>query len=194
MLPFQISKIKRSFEMQESIKKEVFSWIRTISFALIIAFLFRHFFFTPSIVHGESMSPTFHEDDKLIISKISKIHRFDTIVFNAPDANEHYVKRVIGLPGDNVEMKDDVLYINGEPMKEPYLEVEGVGIPFEKMTGDFTLEELTGVPRVPKGTLFVLGDNRLNSKDSRYFGFITEESVLGEVKFRIYPFQSIGLP
>lgn len=180
--------------MQKNIKKEVFSWVRTILFALMIAFLFRHFLFTPSIVHGESMAPTFHENDKLIISKISEIHRFDTIVFDAPDADEHYVKRVIGLPGDRVEMKDDVLYINGKPMEEPYLEAEDEGIPFEKLTGDFTLEELTGVSSVPKGTLFVLGDNRLNSKDSRYFGFITEESVLGEVKFRIYPFKEIGMP
>jgi len=180
--------------MKENIKKEVFSWIRTILVALIIAFLFRQFIFTPSIVHGESMSPTLHENDKLIISKISEIHRFDTIVFDAPDADEHYVKRVIGLPGDSVKMRDDVLYINGEPIEETYLEVEDEGIPFEKMTGDFTLEELTGVPKVPKGSLFVLGDNRLNSKDSRYFGFITEESVLGEVKFRVYPFKNIGLP
>ena len=180
--------------MSEHIKREILSWIQSCFFALILVILCRHFLFTPSTVYGESMSPTFHERDKVIISKTSDIQRFDTIVFDAPDANKRYIKRVIGLPGDSVKMENDVLYINGKPMEEPYLEENEQTIPLVNMTGDFTLKELTGVSSVPKGTLFVLGDNRLNSKDSRYFGFITEESVIGEVKFRFYPFEKIGTP
>jgi signal peptidase I len=180
--------------VQESTKKEIYSWIKSLAFALIIAFLCRSFLFSPTIVHGESMEPTFQDQDRLIISKTSEIERFDMIVFDAPDADEQYVKRVIGLPGDSVEVKDDILYINGKAMEEPYLEKNKENTLLDKLTGDFTLEEMTGEVKVPKGSLFVMGDNRLYSKDSRFFGFISEESVTGEVKFRFYPLQEMGLP
>ena len=100
--------------MQNRTKKEVYSWITSIAFALIVAFICRQFIFTPTTVHGESMSPTFEDENKVILSKTSDIQRFDIIVFHAPDSDENYIKRVIGLPGDSVEMKDDVLYINGK--------------------------------------------------------------------------------
>nr|WP_295971205.1 signal peptidase I [uncultured Bacillus sp.] len=180
--------------MQENMKKEVYSWIKSLAFAVIIAFLCRSFLFSPTTVHGESMEPTFQDQDKLIISKTSQIERFDMIVFDAPDADEHYVKRVIGLPGDSVVVKDDILYINGKVMDEPYLVKNKENTLFDKLTGDFTLEEITGKDKVPQGYLFVMGDNRLYSKDSRYFGFISEKSVIGEVKFRFYPLEEIGLP
>ncbi len=180
--------------MQESTKKEIYSWIKSLAFAFIIAFLCRSFLFSPTTVHGESMEPTFLDQDRLIISKTAGIERFDMIVFDAPDADEHYVKRVIGLPGDSIEVKDDILYINGKSMEEPYLEQNKEKVLLDRLTGDFTLEEITGVAEVPQGSLFVMGDNRLYSKDSRYFGFISEESVMGEVKFRFYPLQEIGLP
>ncbi|MBB6443505.1 signal peptidase I [Bacillus benzoevorans] len=180
--------------MQESTKKEIYSWIKSLAFAFIIAFLCRSFLFSPTTVHGESMEPAFQDQDRLIISKTSEIERFDMIVFDAPDADEHYVKRVIGLPGDSVEVKDDILYINGKAMVEPYLEKNKENTLLDKLTGDFTLEEMTGEAKVPQGSLFVMGDNRLYSKDSRYFGFISEKSVNGEVKFRFYPLQKIGWP
>ncbi|HWJ79718.1 MAG TPA: signal peptidase I [Niallia sp.] len=179
--------------MKKSMKKEVFSWMISVVVALTVAFLCRTFLFSPSTVHGESMSPTFQDTDRIIISKISKIQRFDLVVFQAPDANERYIKRIIGLPGDRVEMKNDVLYINGKVIEEPYLEINKDNTIFNHYTGDFTLAELTGEEKVPQGKLFVLGDNRLVSKDSRYFGFISEESVIGEVKFRIYPIKSMGV-
>ncbi|MEI3614737.1 signal peptidase I [Pseudogracilibacillus sp. SO30301A] len=80
---------------------------------LIIAVVIRSFLFSPSLVLGQSMEPTFENHDRVIVSKISNIQRFDIIVFDAPDVNEYYIKRVIGLPGDTVGVKDDVLYING---------------------------------------------------------------------------------
>lgn len=180
--------------MQESTREEIYSWIKSLAFAFIIAILCRTFIFSPTTVHGESMEPTFQDQDRLIISKIAEIDRFDMIVFDAPDSDEHYVKRVIGLPGDSVEMKDDILYINGKAMNEPYLEENKETALLDKLTGDFTLEEITGEVKVPERTFFVMGDNRLYSKDSRYFGFISEESILGEVKFRFYPLRGIGLP
>lgn len=180
--------------MREETKNEIYSWIKSLAFAFILAFLCRSFLFSPTTVHGESMEPTFQDQDRLIISKTAKIERFDMIVFDAPDADEHYVKRVIGLPGDSVEVKDDILYINGKAMEEPYLKENKEKSVLSKLTGDFTLEEMTGKAKVPNGYYFVMGDNRLYSKDSRYFGFISEESVLGEVKFRYYPLEEMGLP
>jgi signal peptidase I len=179
--------------LHRSMNKEIFSWIKTIGFAFIIAFLCRQFFFTPTTVFGESMSPTFHEKDRVIISKTSEIERFDVIVFAAPDADEYYIKRVIGLPGDRIVMKDDVLYINGKAYSEPYLQENREKIRSSKLTGDFTLAELTGKTKVPDRMLFVLGDNRLNSKDSRYFGFISYDDVIGEVKFQFYPLHNIRI-
>lgn len=179
--------------MKASTKKEVYSWIKSIAFALAIVFICREFIFSPVMVKGESMEPTFEENNRIVVSKISTIERFDMIVFNAPDKNEQYIKRVIGLPEDSVEMKDDVLYINGKPHGEAYVKRNN-NIKIGKVTGDFTLKELTGNNEVPNGYLFVLGDNRLKSKDSREFGFISIDSVIGEVKFRFYPLQEIGMP
>lgn len=178
--------------MQENTKKEVYAWIKSITFALIIAFLCRNFLFSPTTVYGESMEPTFQDKDRVLISKTSDIQRFDVVVFNAPDADKRYIKRVIGLPGDNVEMKDDVLYINGKPYEEPYVKRNN-DITL-RVTGDFTLKELTGKTTVPNGYFFVLGDNRLISKDSRKFGFISADSIIGEVKLQFFPIKDIGLP
>ncbi len=180
--------------MQENTKNEIFSWVKSIGFALIVAFLCRQFLFAPTTVFGESMSPTFQDKDRVLLSKTTDIQRFDMIVFDAPDADEFYIKRVIGLPGDSIEMKDDVLFINGKAFTEPYLEGNKEDSYFDKLTADFSLKEVTGESRVPKGSLFVLGDNRINSKDSRIFGFISNDSIVGEVKLRIYPFQEIGIP
>lgn len=173
--------------MRENIKKELYSWVKSVILAFILAFLCTNFLFAPTTVQGESMSPTFEDKDKVLLSKISEIERFDIIVFNAPDTDKRYIKRVIGLPGDTIEMKDDVLYVNGKAYEETYLEEHKEEISFAKLTGDFTLKEITGKERVPKGKLFVLGDNRLKSNDSRLFGFISAEEVIGEVKFRFYP-------
>lgn len=175
--------------MQENTKKEVYSWVKSIAFAFIIAFLCRQFIFTPNTVHGESMSPTFEDENKIILSKTSEIQRFDIIVFHAPDSDENYIKRVIGLPGDQIKVKDDVLYINGKVYEEPYLEKGKKDNILDKFTNDFSLDST-----VPENSLFVLGDNRLVSKDSRIFGCIPKDSVIGEVKFRYYPLKEIGMP
>lgn len=141
------------------------------------------------------MLPTFEDKDRVVISKMTKIHRFDIIVFDAPDEeDEQYIKRVIGLPGDRIEMKDGVLYINGEAMDEPYLIEDKGNNPFHIMTADFLLQEKTGESKVPDDKLFVMGDNRLKSKDSRALGFIPFDSVIGEVKFQYYPLREIGIP
>lgn len=181
--------------MKSSTKKEIISWIKSIAIAFIIVFICREFIFTPITVFGESMSPTFHDADRVVVSKTSKIQRFDVIVFDAPDIEgKQYIKRVIGLPGDSIKMEDDVLYINGEVFSEEYLIKNKEKTLLHNLTGNFSLEDSTGETEVPNDMLFVMGDNRLDSKDSRMFGFVPYDSVIGEVKLRFYPFQKIGLP
>lgn len=175
--------------------KEALSWVKSILLALIVVFICREFLFEPVMVKGESMRPTYEDADKIIVSKLGEVQRFDQIVFHAPDADENYIKRVIGLPGDRVEMKDDVLYINGKEYKEPYLQSNKEEIPRgECLTEDFTLYELWGENKVPQGSFFVMGDNRRNSYDSRRFGFISEKSLIGKAEFRFYPFNEAGIP
>ena len=114
--------------------------------------------------------------------------RFDIIVFHAPE-NKDYIKRVIGLPGDTVEYKDDTLYMNGKPYEEPYLDEYKKEVIDGPLTDPFTLEEKIGQETVPKVTLFVMGDNRRFSKDSRHIGTVPMEEVLGKTSIVYWPIE-----
>ena len=176
--------------MRDSIKQESVEWIKALGIGLIIFVVIRTFLFSNYIVEGESMMPTLEDGNKLVVNKIGyqvgELHRFDVVVFHANE-EEDYVKRIIGLPGDTVEYKDDKLYINGEYQEEPYLEKYKKEMVGTKLTGDFTVEEITGKQTVPKGKVFVLGDNRRSSMDSRYFGFVNQEQIVGKVNLRYWP-------
>lgn len=179
------------------IKEELLGWGKTIAIAVGLAFIVRTFLFEPVTVDGKSMQSTLQNGDKMVVSKIGEPERFDIIVFHATDKDD-YVKRVIGLPGDNIEYKDDKLYINGKEYKEPYLDKkkEEVYKKFGKdanLTIDFNLKELLGTDKVPNDTLFVLGDNRRNSADSRIIGFIPMDTVVGKSKAIYFPIKDIQL-
>jgi len=174
-------------------KSEFMSWLVAILFGIVISFICREFLFSPLVVKGASMLPTYENQDVIIVSKLSEINRFDQVVFEAPYEDEYYIKRVIGLPGDTVEMREDILIINDKEYNEPYVNRNSTSPLQIRVTENFTLEELTGYDTVPEGYLFVLGDNRLRSSDSRHFGLIPIDSVLGESKLRIYPFTHIKL-
>jgi signal peptidase I len=177
-------------------KKEGIEWIKAFAIGIIIFAFIRTFFFSNYVVEGESMMPTLQDGNKLVVNKlgyqISDLSRFDVIVFHANE-KEDFVKRVIGLPGDKIEFKDDQLYINGEKYKEPFLSVYKQEIPGIKLTGDFSLKEITGESTVPEGKLFVLGDNRLGSWDSRHFGFISVNQVVGKVDLRYWPLNEMDV-
>ncbi|WP_462413561.1 signal peptidase I [Neobacillus sp. Marseille-QA0830] len=175
--------------MSSKVKKELFSWGKSLLVALGIAFIVRTFVFAPYIVEGASMEPTLHNQEKIFVARLpvtGGIDRGEIIIIKGEE--ENYVKRVIGLPGDTVEMKSDQLFINGEAVKENYLS-ENREIAKQKgslLTGDF------GPLTVPQDKYFVMGDNRLFSKDSRNgLGLINKSAIIGKSEFVFYPFSDI---
>ncbi|WP_100398068.1 signal peptidase I [Bacillus sp. FJAT-44742] len=173
-----------------SVAREVLDWVKTFAIVILIVLIVRTFFFANYMVHGESMMPTIQSGERLIINKIgyefSEPTRFDLVVFHATEDSD-YIKRVIGLPGDELRVEDDILYINGEAYEEEYLDDWRAGFEGDTYTPDFTLEELTGQIEVPENHIFVLGDNRRNSLDSRQLGFIPFEDVVGKANVRYWP-------
>ncbi|MFD1778481.1 signal peptidase I [Fredinandcohnia salidurans] len=174
-------------------RSEFWEWIKALFIALLIAFIIRVFFFTPAIVEGASMQPTLHDQNRMIVTKIGEPKRFDVVVFHATEEKD-YIKRVIGLPGDRIEYKDDTLYINGIPYDEPYLENSKEELIDGPLTNSFTLRETpVGSDVVPEGHLFVMGDNRRNSMDSRHIGAIPIDSVVGTTNLVVWPIKEIKI-
>ena len=179
------------YEYKPSILSIIWSWIWSFIVAFIIVGGVYFFLGRPFTVSGASMYPTLHNGDRMVLSKVGDVHRFDVVILKAPDENVEYIKRVIGMPGDTVEMKNGVLYINGKKVDQPFINTEALA----KQTvfiDDFTLESLTGEAKVPEGKYFVLGDNRGVSKDSRMIGFIDRSAIEGKAVFTIWPFGRIG--
>lgn len=172
-------------------KNEWVEWGKAIAVALVLAILVRSFLFTSYEVKGESMAPNVLDGERFIINKISyeftEPNRFDLIVFRATETDD-YIKRVIGLPGDIVQVRNDVLYINNDPIEEPYLEEGKAAFTWGNYTSDFAVPEM-----VPKDHVFVLGDNRPNSLDSRRLGFIPMDRIIGKVNLRFWPLTEIGV-
>lgn len=179
-------------EMKNNQKNEAFEWIKAGSIAVLAAVSIRAFLFSPIIVDGESMMPTLQNEDRMIVNKIQDLERFDIIVFHASE-EEDYIKRIIGLPGDYIEYKNDVLYINGKEYEEPYLDEQKEALFDEQLTPDFTLDDTpVNGEVVPEGHFFVMGDNRRYSKDSRHIGAVPIEQVEGEAKVIFWPLKDIG--
>ena len=173
--------------------KEVLKTVLFVALFGLLLFSLRQYVFTPVIVKGDSMDPTLHDGERVIAMKNTQISRCDIITFEAPDeVGKNYIKRVIGLPGDVVEYREDTLFINGAAYEEPYLSAFRSkltdGYP---LTSDFTMADF-GVEQIPEGKLLVLGDNRRISKDSRTIGLIDQSAVLGDVKFIFWPLKDFG--
>lgn len=164
------------------------SFISVFVVAIVLAFLIRSFIFSSNLVIGESMYPTFEENDRLI-SLIFPLYfkdpkRGDIVIIDAPDEKgKEYIKRVVGVANDDIEIKDGNIYINNDLYEENYIE----DVPTEIYNLDhWTLNE---------DEYFVVGDNRLPAKsmDSRYFGPIKKDTVKGIVKFRFWPIKKFGI-
>lgn len=154
---------------------------------MIIALIVRGFFLIPVPVEGTSMQNTLTQGDFILMEKFSEVERFDIIVFQMADGTT-YIKRVIGMPGDTVSYRNDQLYINEQIVEETFLK-DNLAHDEERIpyTNDFEFEELMGVKKLGQGSYFVLGDNRRMSKDSRSFGAISEENIVGKARFVYYP-------
>ncbi len=150
---------------------------------VVVVILFRTFIATPIRVDGPSMEDTLKNGDILFLNKLDKsFKRFDVVVIYKNDIR--LIKRVIGLPGENIEYKDNELYINGKKIEDKAV----------IRTSDFTLHELYGIDKIPEGYYFVMGDNRTISKDSRYYeiGLIKKSEIAGTTSFRVFPFNKFG--
>lgn len=183
----------------EEDKMKKYNWRRLLSvvvLAIVLAVFFRSVLFASYVVDGESMEPTLYDGNLLMVNKmiynLSDVNRFDVIVFHANE-DDDYVKRVIGLPGDELEYKDDKLYVNGEYVEEDFLNGYVQASNSWPTTDNFTLEETTGEETVPEGKLFVMGDNREDSLDSRSFGFISTNQIVGKVDVSYWPLSQMKL-
>lgn len=165
--------------------RELIEWLISIAAAACIALLFQNYVYAQAEVHNISMQKTLVEGQRLIEDKWS--YRFkspeqgDIVIIHGPESPLRLVKRVIGLPGDVVDVRDGSVYLNGEQLFEPYAlgmtEPGGMRFPHE----------------VAPGHLFVLGDNREHSVDSRSFGPIALSSIEGKAVYRIWPLHQLGL-
>ena len=175
-------------ERPRSLLREIISFAGYVVFVVLFTYIIVTYVGQRTEVVGSSMYPTLHDGDNLLVDKISyrftDIERFDIIVFEYQhEENVYYIKRIIGLPGETVQITDGNIYINGELLEEDYgYEVmESAGLAAEPVT-------------LGENEYFVLGDNRNDSTDSRdpRVGNITRDIIVGKAFVRIYPFDAIG--
>ncbi|AVQ99027.1 signal peptidase I [Oceanobacillus sp. M65] len=178
---------------QKKKKSEWLDWLKALLIAFGLAFIVRTFLFAPIVVDGPSMLPTLHDRDQMIVNKIGyrfgDPERFEIVVFHASDQKD-FIKRVIGLPGEHIAVRDNVLYVNDQPVEQPFLTEYNNDI----LTNDFELEELPGEYKtIPEDQVLVLGDNRGNSTDSRILGMISMDQIVGKTSVRYWPFDRIDI-
>lgn len=184
-------------DKKSSFGKELLSTLIYMAIISGIFIVIQRNFYAPVMVDGDSMEETLSDGDYLLMNRYSEIERFDVIIFPDPleeeldeDQEEKlFVKRVIGLPGDEISYEGDQLFLNGEEIEEEYLDYST-----DYSFASFSLETLLGYEEVPDGHYFVLGDNRNpgKSQDSRVFSFVDGESIIGKVSLRYWPFDKVG--
>ena len=183
----QFKKLRRKWREEHPFLMDI---IESFIVASIVVFVTTTWFLYPVHVEGTSMYPTLHDLDvgfsNLFSYRTEGLQRFDVVIVHYKPMNEYLIKRVIGLPGDLVQVKDDVLYINGEAMEEPFLDTEYANAyraTYGKFTDDF------GPFLVPANEIFVMGDNRRpgGSTDSRVFGTLPLENVRSKDVYILWP-------
>lgn len=201
-MPVKFSAKVPKAKEKKTLKQEILSWIYTLAAALVIVVIIRTFFFEPIRVDGSSMSNTLHDGDIVLVTKPEywngNYQRGDVIICRYPNRNTQtnfslggsfevtltnhtlFVKRLVALPGDKVEIRDGVFYINDEMVDESHIDMQ---IKSHENMGPFTL----GADQY-----FVVGDNRGNSNDSRRVGPISEDMIVGHVRCVVFPFSNFG--
>jgi len=177
------------------VKKRFLPWMRetveTIVIAFILAFLIRTFVVQAFYIPSGSMKPNLQIGDRILAYKflygLKNVKRGDIIVFKFPlNPRKDFIKRVIGLPGDIIKIENKEIYVNGKQLSEPYI-VHG-----DKWNSGFPRDEYPPTP-VPAGSLFMLGDNRDSSDDSRYWGFVPAQNLVGEAFLVYWPLWRIRI-
>lgn len=182
-------------ETRRGIFADVGYFVRDILFALALAILFGVFVIQPVAVEGTSMLPQLHDGERLLVNKLiyykssylqslgfPRVERGDVVVFWYPnDPDKSFVKRIIGLPGEMIEVRNGVIYVDGKQLNEPYLDAER-----NQAHANMSPK------KVDPHYFFVVGDNRDNSYDSRSWGLVPEKYIYGKAVFRYYPFSDFG--
>lgn len=187
-------------------------WGPFILFVLVLG-LSRLFLWQPVKVDGHSMDPTLADGERLIVLDHTKINRFDIVVAKETEDGQtkEIVKRVIGMPGDTITYNDDTLYINGKEVDEKYLDEYKQAFDDDQLQDIYAYNSLFQelaekadafttdsdgntefTVKVPKGEYYLMGDDRIVSKDSREVGTFPKSSIVGEVKFRFWPLSKVG--
>ena len=200
-------KLNQDKKQKKTVAREILEWVLTIAAAVVMALLIRAFVFEPVRVEGESMDTTLANGEIMFVTKFDYASnwlsfpwqdatakekaarittggnpkRFDVVICRYPGRSDtNFVKRVVGLPGDTVELRNGWLYVNGERYEEPYVQDEYRGGRLNTF----------GPVTVPEGCYFVMGDHRNNSNDSRSQGAISRDMIIGHVRSVVFPFGS----
>jgi signal peptidase I len=167
------------------LRNEIRVWTRDLLIAIGLALVIIVFLYQPVKVEGTSMAPLLSDQERIFINKFvyrfEDIHRGDVVVFWYPlDRSKSFIKRVIGLPGETVDIRRGLLYVNGQLIPEPYVP------PQYSDVSDF------GPVKVPKDSYFVMGDHRISSNDSRVFGPVASQFIYGRAVFAYWPVDHFG--
>jgi len=167
------------------LRNEIRVWTRDLLIAIGLALVIIVFLYQPVKVEGTSMAPLLSDQERIFINKFvyrfEDIHRGDVVVFWYPlDRSKSFIKRVIGLPGETVDIRHGLLYVNGQVIPEPYVPPQYTDVT------DF------GPVKVPKDSYFVMGDHRISSNDSRVFGPVASQFIYGRAVFAYWPVDHFG--
>jgi len=182
--------VRRLYRLPPAVRLSIVETLDATIFAALLSLVIIVFVVQAFFIPSGSMEPTLRTGDRILVSKFTyriwEIHRGDIIVFRYPlNPNKDFVKRVVGLPGERIEMKDGLVQIDGRPLSEIY--------PTALPGGDRACSSNYGPETVPTGSLLVLGDNRCNSEDSRFFGFVPITNIIGRALAVYWPPDRIGL-
>jgi signal peptidase I len=172
-------------EATQPLRRELRSWGRDLVIALSLAIVIIIFFYQPVKVEGTSMTPLISDQERIFINKFvyrfEPIERGDVVVFWYPlDRSKSFIKRVVGLPEDTVEIREGHVYLNGKLLPEPYVPPESFDVGVLSPT------------RIPKDEYFVMGDHRISSNDSRIFGPVPRKFIYGKAVFAYWPVEHFG--
>ena len=176
-----------------NIANEILDWIESFVFAVFVIILIFIFLFRIVTVDGHSMNSTLSDKDRVIISHLNYDPKNDDIVVvNSSVLNKTLIKRVIGIAGDTVKIDYNIntVYVNGKAISNEH--IDNTMLDKGMFDPSFKISDGVYEYKVPENSIFIMGDNRNNSTDSRTIGFISKDDVMGHVIFRLYPFKEFG--